>query len=69
MADEGKKTATPPPSGVEEKRVPYQALADDDWSIERARLAEYRRTGETISVEEFMAELDREVERIRAQKA
>ncbi|MDP2765603.1 MAG: hypothetical protein Q8O54_12295 [Brevundimonas sp.] len=56
-------------TGVEETHAEFESATADRWAISRARLAEYRRTGETISVEEFMAELDREIEKIRVQKA
>ncbi|MBI5941700.1 MAG: hypothetical protein HY859_14885 [Caulobacterales bacterium] len=47
----------------------FDAPIHDRWTIARERLAEYRRTGETISVDEFMAELDRQIELARANKA
>ena len=53
--------------GVAEDASPFFAEADD-WTIARERLAEYRRTGETISVEEFMEELDRQVAIERAKR-
>ena len=59
----------PLPPGVEEDRAVFDAPVHDRWTIARERLAEYRRTGETISVDEFMAELDRQIELARANKA
>lgn len=55
--------------GVEETAAVFDAPVHDRWTIARERLAEYRRTGETISVDEFMAELDRQIELVRANKA
>jgi plasmid stabilization system protein ParE len=40
----------------------FEAPAYDRWTIARERLEEYRRTGEAVSVDEFMAELDRQIE-------
>ncbi len=54
--------------GVEETSAVFEAPARDRWTIARERLAEYRRTGETISVEEAMAELDRLIAERRAAK-
>ncbi|ATQ44384.1 hypothetical protein [Caulobacter mirabilis] len=51
----------PPPEGVAEGGAPFRAPVDSDWTIALERLEEYRRTGETISVDEFMEELRREV--------
>jgi hypothetical protein len=51
----------PSSNGVAEDGAPFRTSTDDDWTIARERLAEYRRTGETISVEEFMDELRRAV--------
>jgi len=56
----------PSVGGVSEDAAPFRTSTDDDWSIARDRLAEYRRTGETISVEEFMDELRRSVAARRA---
>lgn len=54
--------------GVGETGAVFDAPVRDRWTIARERLAEYRRTGETISVDEFMAELDRQIELVRADK-
>ncbi|WP_293680295.1 hypothetical protein [uncultured Phenylobacterium sp.] len=43
-------------------------LDSDPLSISRARLAEYRRTGESISVEEAMTHFDAELEAALARK-
>lgn len=43
-------------------------LDSDPLSISQARLAEYRRTGESISVEEAMTYFDQEVEAALARK-
>ncbi len=51
----------PPPEGVAEDGAPFRAPPDSDWTIALERPEEYRRTGETISVDEFMEELRREV--------
>lgn len=58
----------PSVEGVSEDAVPFRTSTDDDWSIARERLVEYRRTGEAISVEEFMDELRRAVADRRAEK-
>jgi len=40
------KDAVPPASGVSEEAVAYEVgPVEGDWSIELARIAEYRRTG------------------------
>ena len=51
----------PASNGVAEDAAPFLTSADDDWQIARERLAEYHRTGEAISVDEFMDELRRAV--------
>lgn len=56
------------PPGVGEAGAVFDAPVRDRWTIARERLAEYRRTGETISVDEFMAELDCQIELVRADK-
>lgn len=43
-------------------------LDSDPLSISRARLAEYRLTGESISVEEAMAHFDQQLEAALARK-
>ena len=43
-------------------------LGHDPLAVSRARLAEYDRTGESISVEEAMAHFDREIEAVLARK-
>jgi hypothetical protein len=43
-------------------------LDGDPLSVSRARLAQYRRTGESISVEEAVACFDREVQAALARK-
>ena len=40
-----------------------------DFAEDDRRWAEYKRTGETISVEEAFAAFDAEIDRVRAQKA
>lgn len=62
---------TPPMAeqpGVAETGAVFGAPVRDRWTIARERLAEYRRTGETISMEEAMAELDRLIAERRAAK-
>eukprot|EP01035_Chromulina_nebulosa_P059643 gene59643-81615_t len=54
--------------GVSETGAVFDAPVRDRWTIARERLAEYRRTGETISIEEAMAELDRLIAERRAAK-
>ncbi|MDO9223575.1 MAG: hypothetical protein Q7U20_07670 [Caulobacter sp.] len=58
----------PPQDGVAEDATPFLTSTNEDWAIARERLEDYRRTGETISVEEFMDELRREVAARRAEK-
>ena len=64
-----KPSSTTQMPGVEETGAVFEAPANDRWTIARERLAEYRRTGEAVSVDEFMAELDRQIELARANKA
>ncbi|MDO9222731.1 MAG: hypothetical protein Q7U20_03365 [Caulobacter sp.] len=47
----------------------FDAPVHDRWTVARERLAEHRRTGETITVDEFMAELDRQIELAQANRA
>jgi hypothetical protein len=54
--------------GVSETGAVFDAPVRDRWTVDRDRLAEYRRTGETISIEEAMAELDRLIAERRAAK-
>jgi len=60
------KDKKPEADGVAEDAAPFRSSTDEDWSIALERLEEYRRTGETISVEEFMDELRRQVAAGRA---
>ena len=57
-----------PPEGVAEDGAPFHGANDADWTIALERLEDYRRTGETISVDEFMEELRREVSSRQAAK-
>jgi|GEM_PF-5326146 len=61
------------PEKSSDQRVPEGALhaglrEEDDWSVARDRLADYRRTGEIASVEEFFEALSRLVDLERARR-
>ena len=61
------QTASLIADGVEESASPFLTKDDQD-RLTREALEEYRRTGESISLDEAMAELDRLIAERRTRK-